>query len=92
VLHGFFAFSSKADKWHACDCQLKLLAHMATASLVCSFCLDLGYFQARHEKLDLDKARWSSQPSSGQPTWRPAPNRARHHKVAGVHAVAPVSR
>jgi alkylhydroperoxidase family enzyme len=58
VLNAFFGFSSKADKWRACDRQLKSLAHMATASLVgCSFCLDLGYFQARHEKLDLDKAR-----------------------------------
>jgi alkylhydroperoxidase family enzyme len=31
---------------------------MATASLVgCSFCLDLGYFQAHNEKLDVAKAR-----------------------------------
>jgi alkylhydroperoxidase family enzyme len=31
---------------------------MATASLVgCSFCLDLGYFEANNENLDLDKAR-----------------------------------
>ena len=58
VLKAFFAFSSKAQKWRSCDLQLKSLAHMATASLVgCSFCLDLGYFQARNEKLDLGKAR-----------------------------------
>ncbi len=58
VLQALFGFSGKAQKWHACDSQLKSFAHMATASLVgCSFCLDLGYFQARNEKLDLDKAR-----------------------------------
>ena len=58
VLKAFVGFSGKADKWQACDRQLKSLAHMATASLVgCSFCLDLGYFRARHEKLDLVKAR-----------------------------------
>ena len=59
VLDAFFGFSGKADrKWRACDRQLKSLAHMAAASQIgCSFCLDVGYFQARHEKLDLDKAR-----------------------------------
>jgi alkylhydroperoxidase family enzyme len=58
VLNAFFGFSAKADKWHACDRQLKSFAHMATAALVgCSFCLDLGYFQARNQKLDLVKAR-----------------------------------
>lgn len=36
----------------------KAFAHMAVASLVgCSFCLDLGYFQAHHEGLDVAKAR-----------------------------------
>lgn len=58
VLKAFFGFSGKADKWDACDRQLKSFAHMATVSLVgCSFCLDLAYFQARNEKLDVDKAR-----------------------------------
>lgn len=58
VLKSFFGFSGKAQKWHACDHQLKSFAHMAVASLVgCSFCLDLGYFQARNQKLDLEKAR-----------------------------------
>ena len=58
VLRTFFGFSAKAEKWDACDTQLKSFAHMATVSLVgCSFCLDLAYFQARDEKLDLDKAR-----------------------------------
>ncbi|MFA9430038.1 carboxymuconolactone decarboxylase family protein [Egicoccus sp. AB-alg2] len=58
VLKAFFGLSTKAERWNACDKQLKSLAHMATASLVgCSFCLDLGYFQANDEDLDLDKAR-----------------------------------
>jgi alkylhydroperoxidase family enzyme len=58
VLRTFFGFSGKAQKWDACDQQLKSFAHMATASLVgCSFCLDLGYFQANNEKLDVAKAR-----------------------------------
>jgi alkylhydroperoxidase family enzyme len=58
VLKTFFAFSGKAHKWNTCDLSLKSFAHMATASLVgCSFCLDLGYFQANNENLDLDKAR-----------------------------------
>lgn len=58
VLKAFFGFSGKAERWNACDRQLKSFAHMAAASLVgCSFCLDLGYFQAHNESLDLDKAR-----------------------------------
>src|SRR5262245_52153252 len=63
VLKAFFSFARKADKWHACDRQLKSFAHMAAVSTVgCSFCLDIGYFQARNEKLDVEKAcevpRW----------------------------------
>lgn len=58
VLKAFFGFSSKAEKWDTCDRQLKSFAHMATASMVgCSFCLDLAYFQANNENLDLAKAR-----------------------------------
>jgi alkylhydroperoxidase family enzyme len=58
VLKTFFGFSGKAEKWDACDRQLKSFAHMATVSMVgCSFCLDLGYFQAHDEKLDVAKAR-----------------------------------
>jgi alkylhydroperoxidase family enzyme len=58
VLKTFFAFSGKAQKWDACDLSLKSFAHMATVSLVgCSFCLDLGYFHAHNQNLDLDKSR-----------------------------------
>ena len=58
VLRTFIGFSRKAEKWDACDRQLKSFAHMAAVSQVgCSFCLDFGYFQAHNEKLDMDKAR-----------------------------------
>jgi alkylhydroperoxidase family enzyme len=58
VLKTFLGLSRKTHKWEACDPQLKSFAHMAAVSLVgCSFCLDLGYFQAHNAKLDVDKAR-----------------------------------
>jgi alkylhydroperoxidase family enzyme len=58
VLKAYVGLGGKAQKWGACDPNLKTYAHMAVASLVgCSFCLDLGYFQAGNEGLDVDKAR-----------------------------------
>ncbi|AKF10430.1 carboxymuconolactone decarboxylase family protein [Sandaracinus amylolyticus] len=58
VLKALFGMSGQAQKWGACDRNLKSLAHMAVASMVgCSFCLDLGYFTAHNEGLDVNKAR-----------------------------------
>lgn len=58
VLKTFLGFAGKAEKWAACDRQLKAFAHMVTVAKVgCSFCLDYGYFKANSEKLDLEKAR-----------------------------------
>jgi len=58
VLNFSFLSGRKAAKWDQCDPNLKSFAHMATASLVgCSFCLDLGYFLAANEGLDVTKAR-----------------------------------
>lgn len=58
VLNFSFSISRKAQKWNQCEENLKSFAHMAVASLVgCSFCLDLGYFQAHNQGLDLTKAR-----------------------------------
>jgi len=58
VLKGYFAISSKAAKWEACDQNLKSYAHMAVASLVgCTWCLDFAYFHAHNENLDAEKAR-----------------------------------
>jgi alkylhydroperoxidase family enzyme len=58
VLRFYLGLGQKAQKWSECDEALKSYAHMAVASLVgCSWCLDLGYFQANNEGLDVDKAR-----------------------------------
>jgi alkylhydroperoxidase family enzyme len=58
ALRTTFGLGRKAAKWHECDEDLKSYAHMATTSLIgCSFCLDLGYFQAHNQGLDVAKAR-----------------------------------
>ena len=58
VLTFGFALGRKSQKWHECDQSLKAFAHMATASYVgCSACLDLGYYQAHTDGLDMTKAR-----------------------------------
>jgi alkylhydroperoxidase family enzyme len=58
VLDFSFTVGRKSQKWDRCDADLKSFAHMAVASLVgCSWCLDLGYFSAANEGLDLVKAR-----------------------------------
>ncbi|MPZ95388.1 MAG: carboxymuconolactone decarboxylase family protein [Propionibacteriales bacterium] len=58
VLKASMGLGQKSTKWNACDKDLKTYAHMAVASLIgCSFCLDLGYFQAHNEGLDVAKAR-----------------------------------
>jgi alkylhydroperoxidase family enzyme len=58
VLRTLIGFSRKAEKWDACDRQLKTFAHMATVAHVgCSFCLDFGYLEAHHQGLDMVKAR-----------------------------------
>ncbi|WP_433722646.1 carboxymuconolactone decarboxylase family protein [Actinoplanes sp. CA-051413] len=58
VLSTSMGMGRKAAKWHECDEDLKSYAHMAVAALVgCSFCLDLGYFQAHNNGLDEVKAQ-----------------------------------
>jgi len=58
VLTFSFGLGRKAAKWKECDENLKSYAHMAVAALIgCSFCLDLGYFQAHNQGLDEAKAR-----------------------------------
>ncbi|MFI7366635.1 carboxymuconolactone decarboxylase family protein [Streptomyces sp. NPDC050149] len=57
-------FGGKVGAWDAADASLKSFAHMAVAAQVgCSWCLDIGYFQARNANLDLSKA-------SQVPRWR----------------------
>jgi alkylhydroperoxidase family enzyme len=58
VLNFSFGVGRKAQQWDRCDPNLKSFGHMAVAGLVgCSFCLDLGYFQANNDGLDIAKAR-----------------------------------
>ena len=58
VLRSSLSMVRRTAKWHACDEDLKSYAHMAVASLIgCSFCLDLGYFEAHNKGLDETKAR-----------------------------------
>lgn len=58
------ALGGKVAAWDAADESLKSLAHMAVAAQVgCSFCLDIGYFQAQNGRLDIVKA-------SQVPRWR----------------------
>jgi alkylhydroperoxidase family enzyme len=58
VLNFSFATGRKAQKWDQCDESLKSFAHMAAVAYVgCSFCLDLGYFMAHNDGLDVAKAR-----------------------------------
>ncbi|MFD9317217.1 carboxymuconolactone decarboxylase family protein [Streptomyces sp. NPDC060053] len=57
-------FSAKVGAWNAADESLKTFAHMAVAAQVgCSWCLDINYFVALNQNLDLTKA-------SQVPRWR----------------------
>ena len=57
-------FSAKVGAWDAADASLKTFAHMAVAAQVgCSWCLDVNYFHALNQNLDLAKA-------SQVPRWR----------------------
>ncbi|MFF7598310.1 carboxymuconolactone decarboxylase family protein [Streptomyces mirabilis] len=57
-------FSAKVATWDAADASLKMFAHMAVAAQVgCSWCLDINYFHALNQNLDLAKA-------SQVPRWR----------------------
>jgi alkylhydroperoxidase family enzyme len=57
-------FGGKVGEWDAVDESLKSFAHMAVAAQVgCSWCLDIGYFQARNQNLDMARA-------SQVPRWR----------------------
>ena len=57
-------FSAAVATWDTLDAGLKTFAHMAVAAQVgCSWCLDVNYFLARSQHLDLAKA-------SQVPRWR----------------------
>ncbi|MFC1417556.1 carboxymuconolactone decarboxylase family protein [Streptacidiphilus cavernicola] len=64
VARAALELGSRTAEWDAADESLKSFAHMAVASQVgCSWCLDIGYFQAQNQNLDLAKA-------SQVPRWR----------------------
>jgi alkylhydroperoxidase family enzyme len=57
-------YAAKVATWNAVDESLKTFAHMAVAAQVgCSWCLDINYFLAINQNLDLNKA-------SQVPLWR----------------------
>ncbi|SCF05392.1 Carboxymuconolactone decarboxylase family protein [Micromonospora matsumotoense] len=58
VLRFSLGLGQKSRRWSACDENLKSYAQMAVAARIgCTFCLDLGYFQAHNDGLDVAKAR-----------------------------------
>ena len=64
VVQAALEFGAKIANWDAADESLKTFAHMAVAAQVgCSWCLDINYFQAQNQKLDMAKA-------SQVPCWR----------------------
>ena len=64
VAEAALGLGGKASEWDATDESLKTFAHMAVAAQVgCSWCLDINYFQALNQNLDLAKA-------SQVPRWR----------------------
>jgi alkylhydroperoxidase family enzyme len=66
VAQASLELGAKVAAWDAVDESLKTFAHMAVAAQVgCSWCLDLNYFQALNQNLDLTKA-------SQVPRWRDA--------------------
>jgi alkylhydroperoxidase family enzyme len=64
VAQAALEFGARVAAWTAADDSLKTFAHMAVAAQVgCSWCLDINYFQAQNQNLDLVKA-------SQVPRWR----------------------
>jgi len=57
VAQAALEFGARIATWDATDESLKTFAHMAVAAQVgCSWCLDINYFQAQNQNLDLTKA------------------------------------
>ena len=64
VAQAALEFGARIAAWDAADESLKTFAHMAVAAQVgCSWCLDINYFQAQNQNLDVAKA-------SQVPRWR----------------------
>jgi len=57
VAQAALEFGARIAAWDAADESLKTFAHMAVAAQVgCNWCLDINYFQAQNQNLDLVKA------------------------------------
>src|SRR5438477_1390713 len=64
VAQAALQFGAQVGAWDAADASLKTFAHMAVAAQVgCSWCLDINYFAAQNQGLDMAKA-------SQVPRWR----------------------
>jgi alkylhydroperoxidase family enzyme len=64
VAEASLGLGGKVSEWDAADESLKSFAHIAVSAQVgCTFCLDIGYFQAQNQDLDMAKA-------SQVPHWR----------------------
>jgi alkylhydroperoxidase family enzyme len=64
VAQAALQFGAQVGAWNAAEASLKTFAHMAVAAQVgCSWCLDINYFAAQSQNLDLVKA-------SQVPRWR----------------------
>lgn len=64
VARAALEWGAGVGEWDAADESLKSFAHMAVAAQVgCGWCLDVGYFQALNQNLDVRKA-------SQVPRWR----------------------
>jgi alkylhydroperoxidase family enzyme len=58
VLKDMMSLGQKIEKWDRLDRDLASYATIASAAYVgCSFCVDLNYFKAHHDSLDVEKAR-----------------------------------
>jgi AhpD family alkylhydroperoxidase len=58
VLKDMMSLGQKIEKWDRLDRDLASYATIASAAYIgCSFCVDLNYFKAHHEGLDVEKAR-----------------------------------
>lgn len=64
VLKALFSFEKKVAKWDRLDPDLKVLAQLASASMIgCSWCMDFGWYAAHSAGLDTSKL-------SDVPRWR----------------------
>ncbi len=58
VLKAVMGYERKVAKWGALDADLKVLAEMASASVIgCSWCMDFGYYAAHSQGLDVSRLR-----------------------------------